>query len=135
MKIELNRDEQARVDRVAELEQHRRDGTRYVDDYELNEAKKVAEMARTNAKLRAERLAELDAQYKAQAAATASAQQARVEAEIDAYKRQARAVFPGTAAQFEASWPKILEAWQMQQSLDALGAAHASTRSIIRGAF
>ena len=41
MNVQLNRDEQARVDYVTELEEHRRNGTKYVNDVQLAEAKKV----------------------------------------------------------------------------------------------
>ncbi len=63
----LNRDEQARVDYVTELEEHRRDGTKYVNDHQLAEAKKVADLARLNAELRAQRLAGLEQACQARA--------------------------------------------------------------------
>jgi phage protein D len=123
---QLNRDEQARVDYVTELEEHRRNGTKYVNDHQLAEVKKVADLARLNAELRAQRLAGLEQARQARAAAAAAAQQARVEAEIDVFKQQARRAFPGTVAEFEAQWPEILKQWQQQQTLAALNAAPIS---------
>ncbi len=131
----LNRDEQARVDYVTELEEHRRNGTKYVNDHQLAEAKKVAEMARDNAAARARYQAGLAAERQARADAAEARHQERIAQQIDTYKQTARSAFMGTAADFEAAWPEILKQWQIKQSLDALETTQETTRSAIRGAF
>jgi multidrug efflux pump subunit AcrA (membrane-fusion protein) len=41
-------------------------------------------------------------------------QQQRLDAQIADYKARARGAFPGTDAQFEAAWPRILEDYQLE---------------------
>ncbi len=127
MNVQLNRDEQARVDYVTELEEHRRNRTKYVNDHQLAEAKKLAEMARDNAEARARYQAGLATKRQAQAAAAEAQCQERIAQEIDTYKQTARSAFMGTAADFEAAWPEILKQWQIRQSLAALEAAQPRT--------
>ncbi len=126
---QLNRNEQAHVDRLAELEQHRHNGTRFINDYQLAEAKKAAEMARDNAATRAQRLADLAHVRQVWADAEEARRQQRIAAEIDAVKQQARRGFTGTDAAFEAAWSKILAAWHIPQSLAALEGGQSRGRS------
>ncbi len=112
----LNQDEQAKVDALAALEQAKWNNERYVFDGELATARQLAAYAEANAEAR-ERTQQ---ERKAAADAENARRQARRDAEVlaaqDAYKRTARATFPGTQAQFEGAWPDILRAWQVRNT-------------------
>ena len=111
----LNQDEQAKVDALAALEQAKWNGEP-VWDGDLKQARWLAEHAEANAEAR-ERFQQ---QRKAEEDAENARRQARRDAEVlaaqDAYKRTARATFPGTQAQFEGAWPDILRAWQVRNT-------------------
>jgi hypothetical protein len=124
----LNTDEQAKVDRLAELEQHRRHGTQFVSDDQLERARELAAYAERNAEARAR----LQAQRQAEIDAKNAAHQARRDAEVlaaqEAYKRTARATFPGTQAQFDAAWPALLQQWQLRNTVTDTEAVVAEKR-------
>ena len=90
-------------------------------------------MARTNAEARARYQATLAAERQAQADQYAAAVEQRQQAEIDAHKRQARAAFPGTDAQFDDAWPEILRRWQTEHALAAMRTLEDDARSRVRG--
>jgi hypothetical protein len=134
MDIELNHYEQPKVDAYHELAAARQRGEQVHPDL-WEAAKKDADLAIHNAQCRAAYQAELDAKYQAQAAAESAQQEQRSRQEADAHKQRVRAAFPGTPAEFEAAWPKILEAWQVQQALAVLDEHTADARARIRDVF
>ncbi len=115
----LNRDEQARVDRVAELEARRRAGDQSISDFELNRARQIAAQQRQNAELREERIAQIQADRAAQATAHQLAADQQAEAAQEAFLRQARLDYPGTAAEWEQDKPEILRQWRIRNAVDA----------------
>ena len=112
----LNRDEQAKVDWYEALERAQRTGTMPPDARQLQNARELAERAEANAEARERMQAHRQAEQDAQAAAHQARRDAEVLAAQEAYKRTARATFPGTAAQFEAAWPELLQAWQIRNT-------------------
>jgi len=104
----LNIDEQAKVDRVAELETKRARGA-YVSDHELAQAKTIAENQVRNAEWRAAHRAQLKAERDAAEAKRQGKYDQAAQAAQDQHMRQRRAAFRGTAAQWEAMKDRILE--------------------------
>ncbi len=98
------------------LEDARRRGE-FVNPYLYEKVKKEAELAEHNAACRAERQAKLAAQAEEKRRADKAAQQQAVQAQIDAFKAQARRRFVGSDAEFEAQWPSIKAEWQRRQAL------------------
>ena len=114
----LNRDEQARVDRVAELEAKRRTGG-YVSDYELEQARQVAEQQRQNAELREQRITQLQADKAAQAAAHQLEADQQAQAAQAAFLRQARLDYVGTEDQWQQDKDEILRQWRIRNAVEA----------------
>lgn len=52
-------------------------------------------------------------------------------ATVEQFKQQARAVFPGTLAEFDAAWPDLKKAWQIQQTLNGMSAVERKAASNI----
>ena len=122
----LNQDEQARIDRLAQLRHWRATGEKLVPDDTLAEAEKLAAFALQNAEQREKNARDRDAKHAAEQSCQEAAQQARIDAAAAAYKRTARLGFPGTDQQFEQEWPAILSEWQQRQTLDHLATMAAS---------
>lgn len=78
-----------------------------------------------------------EAEQAAERQATRDAAAARAEqqqrAAVAAYRQQARAVFPGTDAQFESLWPKLLERWQIAETEAGRDALREQKRRQIGG--
>jgi hypothetical protein len=111
---ELNYDEAKRAAVYEELLAKRARGE-YVSDHQLADAELIRDRAYRNAELRAQHQARLaDDEATKQAARQAERDQV-TQAAIAAFKQQAAAAFPGTAAQFEAQWPQLLADWQRAQ--------------------
>ncbi len=127
----LNRDEQATHNRVAELETARRNGTAFVSDGELNQARQLAEYATNNAEARERFEAQRDAEAKAQQDRVQARRDAEVTAAQDAYKRVARVTFPGTDAQFADAWPALLQAWLIRNTAPDMDALIAQKRAML----
>ena len=81
---------------------------------------------RQNAKARASAKAAEDARVEA-------AQQARIDAQIAAYKAQARGAWIGDQASFDAAWPDLLRQWQIDQARAAMEADKAAVRARMTG--
>jgi len=98
--------------------------------------KQEAELAEHNATCRAEHQAKLAAQEAAKRQAAEDAQQQAIQEQIQVFKRQAQARFPGTATEFEAQWPSILVEWQKRQALgegdSEMERARAELRATVR---
>ncbi len=127
----LNQYEQDRIAEFEALQARRRRGE-YVNDAALERAREIAGNMERNAEAREERLAQLQAEEDAQAAARQAKRDAAALAAQEAYKRVARSTFPGTQAQFDAAWPRLLEEWQIRNTAsdqDAL-IEHARSRVV-----
>ncbi len=124
----LNESEQAKVDALAALEQAKWNNEP-VWDGDLKQARWLAEHAEANAEARERRQAELKAEKEAEAAKHQARRDAEVLAAQDAYKRTARATFPGTQAQFNAAWPDLLKAWQIRNTASGLDEAAERKRA------
>ena len=57
------------------------------------------------------------------------AREAEAAAELERYKQQLQAAFPGTAAEFEAAWPQIKQQRQIEVMQQALARPEAEARS------
>lgn len=77
---------------------------------------------------RRQRLAARQAAQAAEEAARQAERDAAITAEVEAFKAQARAVFPGTAAEFDRAWPGILAHWQEEQTIERIRQAEAAAR-------
>jgi hypothetical protein len=130
----LTREEQARVDEWTALKQQRAAG-QYVSDYDLTRAETIAANQIKNAELREQRLKGQEATRQAEAARVQAEQEARHQAAQEAYKRVARARFPGDDEQFQQAWPQLLREWQIRQATAEMDAATASTRQFVRKHF
>ena len=127
----LNTYEQARIDEYEALEARRRRGE-FVSDTALEKARQIADWQRANAEAREQHRARLQAEEDGKAAAPQAKRDAEMLAAQEAYKRVARSSFPGTQAQFDAAWPRLLEEWQIRNTAsdqDAL-MEHARSRVI-----
>ncbi len=114
--VTYNHYEQSKIDALEELEAAQRRGE-VVNQYLYERVKKEAELAEHNAACRAERQAKLAAQAEEKRRADKAAQHQAVQAQIDAFKAQARRRFIGSDAEFEAQWPSIKAEWQRRLAL------------------
>lgn len=130
----LTREEQARVDEWTTLKQQRAAG-QYVSDYDMEQAEQIAAFQYKNAEIREQRLKEQEAARQAEAARVQAEQDARHQAAQEAYKRVARAHFPGSDKEFEAAWPDVLKAWQVRQAAASEAEALVAQRAMIRKYF
>jgi hypothetical protein len=115
---ELNDREKSVVAAYEDLERAMRTGERHRDEQQLANFRQRAEYARHNAEAREQLQAQRQAEIDALAAATQAKRDAQALAAQEAYKRTARATFPGTQAQFDAVWPDLLKAWQIRNTAD-----------------
>jgi hypothetical protein len=131
----LNRDEQATHNRVAELETARRNGTAFVSDGELNQARQLAEYATNNAAARERYQAELAAEQKAVDNRTRARMDAAATAVSEAFLAQARHSYPGTDTEWQAEKGDILKAWRQQQVLNAQNDTMERKRQLLNDVF
>ncbi len=124
-------------DRIAEFEalQAKRRRGEYVNDAALEKAREIAANMERNAEAREERRAQLQADEDAQAAARQAKHDAAALQAQEAYRRVAQATFPGTAQQFEAAWPRLLEEWQLRNTAGTLDAMIEQKRQQYGGMF
>jgi hypothetical protein len=127
MAPQLNEREQAAVDAYNDMERAVRHGERHRDEQQLANFRQRAEWAQNNAEAREQLQAERKAEKEAEAAKHQARRDAAALAAQNEYKAVARATFPGTPAQFDAAWPRLLEDWLVRNTaidMDALIEQH-----------
>jgi hypothetical protein len=113
----LTFEEQAKVDRLAALEEQERNGTGTVRENDLKQAHWLAERAIANAEIREEMRAERQAEADAQAARVQAQRDAEALQAQEAYLRQARVNYPGTEVQWQQDKAEILRQWRIRNAL------------------
>jgi hypothetical protein len=114
---ELNREEQAKVDRLEELKRWRRTSEQYVNDAQIAAAEQLAQLAVANAEARARLQAQRQAEIDAKNAAHQQRMDAQAHAAQEAYLREARARYTGTEAQWQQDKDEILRQWRVRNAL------------------
>ena len=117
MAPQLNREEQARVDKLDEMKRHQRTGERLVTDGMIAARQQLVDFAYRNAEARERNRAERKAEEDAKTAARQAERDAAAQAQIAAFKQEARRRFPGTDVEFEREWPAIKSEWQRRLAL------------------
>lgn len=133
MTAPLDRREQANVQRLEALEAARRDGSQYVSDHALQQAREQCERDVLNAEARQRYQDRLAFEAKQQADAAEARRQEAIAAEVARYRAQARVAFPGTQAEFDAQWPAMLAEWQRRQTEDRLAQTLERKRAMYGG--
>ena len=113
----LNREEQARVDKLEAMKRWQRTGERYVSDGQIAAQQKLVDFAYANAEARERNQAERQAARDAERTAVQARQEAQAKAVQDEFLRTARLRYPGTDAEWERDKDEILRQWRVQQAL------------------
>lgn len=116
---QLNAREQQAVDRLAKLEEAKRNGAS-IHKSQLERAQFNAQVARGNAAARVKLDAQIAANVTELEQRDAAAQAERTAQVRADFKQQARDAFFGTDAEFEAAWPDLLRKWQIDQAVARL---------------
>jgi hypothetical protein len=111
------------IDQSSPVETHAEYLARLEREAEANRKANEEAKQRWQAKLAAERKEREDRQ--------AAEEENRINAAIVTYRRQARAAFPGSDAQFEQQWPHLLADWQRDQ----VRQAHDANMALVRARF
>jgi hypothetical protein len=131
----LNRDEQAKHDRLQELETARRYGTQHVSDAQLADARQLAEWAERNAAARERMAAEHEAERKAQEDAVRARHDAAAQSAQETFLLHARGRYPGTDAEWNQDKAEILRQWRIQSTLNAQNDAMERKRQMLNDVF
>jgi hypothetical protein len=127
----LNNEEQAKHDRVAELETARRYGTAFVSDGDLVQARLLAEYATNNAEARERMEARAEAEEKAQQDRVQARRDAEATAASEVFLAQARHSYPGTDAEWQQDKAEILRQWRIQSALNTQNDIIARKRQML----